>query len=187
MKELLDRLNKFGETTAGKAVLIGITILMLAVAFFAVRGVLVPQAPEEPAVQPPGQVNQAAPTEKPEAADQESEAQKPATMPVYTVESGFEVFSKDILRDPFSPLQVETTQVATAQPEVKTEKPLALLGITYDASELKAIVSYEGNVQTIAPGDTVGSYLLVSVSENSARFLYGDMPLYLEVGQVFQP
>lgn len=91
------------------------------------------------------------------------------------------------MRDPFSPLQVETTQVATAQPEVKTEKPLALLGITYDASELKAIVSYEGNVQTIAPGDTVGSYLLVSVSENSARFLYGDMPSILKSDRCSSP
>lgn len=193
MKDLIERLNKFAETTTGKIVLIVLFIVLIGIIFFSIKGILFPSAPVAENQQPAQsqQANQA----PQQSANQintttESASNQPALTSEFSLETGFEVFSGDILRDPFTPLPQEesnqTTQT-TSTAETQAEKPITLLGVTYEEGVIKAVIGYEGNVVTAAPGDTVGNYMIVSVSENSARLLYGDQPIYLEVGQSFNP
>ncbi|MCX7832318.1 MAG: hypothetical protein N2440_05425 [Actinobacteria bacterium] len=188
MKELLDRLNKFGETTVGKVVIIGLTLVMLALVLFLVRGMLFPASEtQQNQTQEQGQIqeNQSIATNQPTTT--EEVASEFESKDFYSIESGFEIFSKDILRDPFAPLSLPTTETTTPTQTTETAKSIALLGTTYEDGVLKAVVSYDNNVNNLAPGETAGPYLLVSVTENSARFLYGDMPLNLEIGEIYKP
>lgn len=187
MKELLDRLNKFGETTLGKVVIIGLTLVMLGIVVFVMKNTLFP-SPETPSANNTKPVQ----TQQPTPAESTPEATsgirfKAETPSFYPLESGFEVFSREILKDPFMPLQEETTQTTQVATTTESVKSLTLIGITSEEGQLKAIVSYDNAVSNLAPGETVGNYLLISVSETSARFLYGDMPVNLEVGQTFVP
>jgi hypothetical protein len=191
MKDLIDRLNKFAETSTGKAVLIAVLILLIGIIFFSIRGLLFPTAPATDGTQsqvPSDQVGQ--PAETPETTQQPTKEVKVSEITQFSLETGFEVFAGDILRDPFKPLitaaSTEPTQT-TSTAELIEEKPVTLVGVTYEEGVLKAVLGFDGNVVNAGPGDTVGNYMVVSVNQNSARLLYGDQPIFLEVGQSYTP
>lgn len=188
MNSLLEKINKFGETTVGKVVIIGITLIVVGVVFFQLKNMLFPSTAQTQQENQNVQVTQnnnqqtTATTQTGGNSVSTSTAQEN-----YYFESGFEVFSSDILRDPFTPFPEEKEETTTTTQTAQTLKPITLLGTTYAEGELQAIVSYDGTVQNLSPGQTIGPFLLVSVSEKSARFLYGDLPVELEVGQTYKP
>lgn len=187
MKNLMDSLNRFGETTTGKVVIVALTLVVLLAAVFIVyRFVLSPSGPEgEPQV-----ITQQQTPSEPQAASDES------TSPAKAVEKeiaktdafdrGFEIFSSDILRDPFAEKQAEVTETSEVQQE--EENALSLAGVEFEeGTGFIADVIYNNQLVQLEPGQSVGSYMLVSIGEDQARFLYGDVPFTLKVGQTYYP
>lgn len=188
MKEIIDRLNKFGETTVGKIVIIFLTLIMLSLVVFLFRGMLfTTPAVQQEQTQEQSQIQVKQQVKTTQPAKVEENVPELAGEEFYSIESGFEVFSKDILRDPFAPLSVPTTETKKPEQTTETAKSIALLGTTYEEGILKAVVSYDNKITNLSPGEAAGPYLLITVTENSANFLYGDMPLNLEVGESYKP
>lgn len=185
MRELIDRLNKFAETKTGKIVLAG--TLVLTIAFI---GLILMNMLNQPssvakrvaAVEPVTETREDSTTE----AVNNQELQESASF-----ESGFEVFSTEILRNPFEAIETtpttDSTQVVNVEDASTQAKPLSVAGIKYIDASLKVDVIYDGTLKTMAIGDTVGPYLLIQVNENSAKFLFGDSPVTLMVGQTYNP
>mgnify|MGYP000116421821 CR=1 FL=1 len=191
MKGMMEALNKFAETTVGKAIVIGSTLLIAAVAFFVTyRTFFATPTGTMPAQQTEAETEgttEITSSTTASSSQEESRVSKPSQNNFF-LETGFEVFSKEVLRDPFTPMVIETTPTTATAVEKKEDiMQLVFLGTTYDEGRVMAVVSYEGAVSSISPGETVGPYLLISVDETTARFLYGDMPFTLQVGQSFKP
>lgn len=192
MKDLIDRLNKFAETTTGKIVVVIVFLLLVGIIFFSVKGLLYPQTPATNSNEAQAPSQQAEQTKEATETTQQAYQEKDlSAVSQFSLETGFEVFSGDILRDPFKPLESfnrsESTQTTATTSTATQEKPITLLGVTYEDGQLKAVLGYEGNVVNAGPGDTVGSYMVVSVSKDSVRLLYGDQPIFLEIGQAYAP
>lgn len=190
MKEFIEALNKFAETAAGKFVIIGLTLIVAGAAFFITyRTFISTPTATQPASSTQKNTEVAAVNSAPTtaAASQEASLAAEQAERAFSLETGLEIFSKDILRDPFTPMLLETTPTTIAAEKEEDLKQLIFLGTTYDEEKVKAVVSYEGAVSSISPGDAVGPYLLISVDETSARFLYGDMPFTLQVGESYKP
>jgi hypothetical protein len=187
MKDILEALNKFAESATGKIVLVAATVVIALIALFLVYKTFFAMPATDMTKQPVQNETQASNIST--TAPQNETTEATLTMDTYySLETGFEVFSKDVLRDPFIPINLETTPTTqTTSTVVQTVKPLVFLGSVYDDGILKAAVSYDGSVYNLAPGETIGPYLVVAIEETSARFLYGDMPFTLQVGQSYSP
>lgn len=186
MKNIMENLNRFGETTVGKVVIVALTLVVLLAAVFIVyRFALSPAGPSsEPKVitqEQPSTEKTSAETTSPGETVQVEEAKTNA------FDRGFEIFSSEILRDPFADKQAEVTETTTAAQEEEKEA-ISLAGVEFaEGTGYIADVIYNNQLVQLEPGQSVGSYMLVSVGEDYARFLYGDVSFTLDVGQTYYP
>ncbi len=195
MKELMDKLNKFAATTQGKVITILVFVVVIGAVFFSIKGILFPPAPTSQMNNDSGQTPAAENVQAtPEIATQTSENEltsELASVSSYSiVESGFEVFSSEILRDPFAPFPqpvTETTVSTQTTATVEQEGSISLIGIDYDEGRFVASLAYKNELHSLKEGDTVGPYMVISIGENQVRLLYGDIPVYLSVGQTYRP
>lgn len=180
MPQLMETLKKFSEGKTGKAVIIILLILSLVAVVFIVKAFITPSVTQPPKVTIENNQRVTTPTVSTETTSPSDSYQSEAS-----IESGFEVFSTEILKDPFEPL-AGTTETTQATQTVEKEKyTLTLVGIGYEEGVFKADVVYNNEPGTVAVGESIGPYLLVEVGSKSAKFLYGDMPVTLHIGETY--
>lgn len=184
MKEFVETIKNFSQSRTGKIAIIALLAILLVVVALVIKSFMVPSVTQTPKiiVESTETSRQATVSTEGVTANQSVNSKSEAS-----IESGFEVFSTEILKDPFEDLEqpVETTQTTQT---VETEKQtLILAGVSYGDGVFKADVIYNRQAGTVAIGETVGPYLLVEVGSDTAKFLYGDAPITLKIGETYNP
>lgn len=189
MAQLVERLNKYGKTTLGKAVAIGITLVVILVCILIIRNTLFSgtAVTTEPQVSVEKTEKVAQTAESAASVTEEKAIDETETVSDSSFSEGFEVFSSEILKDPFQSLDAGSKEATETGQAEKEKEPISLSGITYEDGTMKAEVIYSESIQALEVGQSTGPYMLVSIEDNSAKFLYGDTPFTISVGQTYYP
>ncbi len=173
-------LKAFLATTAGRVVVIGGALAVLAVIVAAVAliamGTLLGGSSSET-----GGVNPAVPGTSPKPSGKVT-ALAPAVPPV----DNREVFTP---RDPFQRVVIPVSALATAGVEASEEADtLTLVEIINENGVRKGVFRFNGVTYTVGDGERLGdtSWQVVTVGTSSATMLFGDTQIVLTVGQGVQ-